>query len=100
MLGQRLGAAELLEAVPAPPPRLPPAARQALQKAAADAGAQATAALQTEIDHLQLDLKMADGKLAEMQHASVARWKDHQAGLSEAVDRLHSGPDSASTVPG
>jgi hypothetical protein len=41
---------------------------------------------------------IATGKLAELQNASVARWKDFQAALSDAVARLRSGPDSA--VPG
>lgn len=69
-----------------------------LQKAAAAADAAMRAPLQAEIDQLQRDLLVADGRLAEMQGASVGRWKDFQAGLSEAVDKLHSGPDS--TVPG
>ena len=69
-----------------------------LQKAAAAAEAQGQARLQLEIDQLQRDVQVAEGKLAELQNASVARWKDFQAGLSEAVDRLHSGPESA--VPG
>ncbi len=70
----------------------------ALQKAAVAAEAVAQARLRVEIDQLQRDVQVAEGKLAEMQNASVGRWKDFQAALSEAVDRLHSGPDSA--VPG
>lgn len=70
----------------------------ALQKAAAAAQADAQASLRVEINQLQRDVQVAEGKLAEMQTASVGRWKDFQAALSEAVDRLHSGPDSA--VPG
>ena len=62
------------------------------------AAADAQAKLQVEVDQLQRDIQVAEGKLAEMQNASVSRWKDFQAALSEAVDRLHSGPDSA--VPG
>jgi sporulation protein YlmC with PRC-barrel domain len=70
----------------------------ALQKAAVAAGAETQVKLQVEVDQLQRDVQVAEGKLAEMQNASVGRWKDFQAALSEAVDRLHSGPDSA--VPG
>jgi hypothetical protein len=70
----------------------------ALQKAAGVAAADTQARLQVEVDQLQRDIQVAEGKLAEMQGASVSRWKDFQAGLSEAVDRLHSGPGSA--VPG
>jgi sporulation protein YlmC with PRC-barrel domain len=66
----------------------------ALEKAAAAAPANARPPLQTEIDHLQTDLDIATGRLAEMQHASVGRWKDFQAALSDAVDKLRSGPDS------
>jgi sporulation protein YlmC with PRC-barrel domain len=69
-----------------------------LQKAASAADAAARAPLLAEIDVLQRDLLVADGRLAEMRGASVGRWKDFQGGLSEAVDRLHSGPES--TVPG
>lgn len=70
----------------------------ALQKAAAAVEESARVKLLVEIDQLQRDVQVAEGKLAEMQNASVSRWKDFQAALSEAVDRLHSGPGSA--VPG
>ena len=70
----------------------------ALQKAAGAAEAEARLKLQPEIDQLQRDLLVAEGKLAELQNASVARWKDFQAALSDAVARLRSGPESA--VPG
>ena len=70
----------------------------ALQKAATATEANAQARLQVEIDQLQRDVQVAEGRLAELQNASVSRWKDFQAALSEAVDRLHSGPDSG--VPG
>jgi sporulation protein YlmC with PRC-barrel domain len=70
----------------------------ALQKAAAAVEESARAKLLVEIDQLQRDVQVAEGKLAEMQNASVSRWKDFQAALSEAVHRLHSGPGSA--VPG
>ena len=70
----------------------------ALQKAAGATEAEARVKLQPEIDQLQRDLQVAEGKLAELQNASVARWKDFQAALSDAVARLRSGPESA--VPG
>ncbi len=69
-----------------------------LQKAATAAEPTMRAPLQAEIDQLQRHLLVADGKLAEMQNASVGRWKDYQAGLSDAVAKLRSGPES--TVPG
>ncbi|MDH4392543.1 MAG: PRC-barrel domain-containing protein [Aquabacterium sp.] len=69
-----------------------------LQKTAGLAEADARVKLQVEVDQLQRDVQVAEGKLAELQNASVSLWKDFQAGLSEAVDRLHSGPESA--VPG
>ncbi len=70
----------------------------ALQKAAEATGAEARLKLQPEIDQLQRNVQVAEGKLAELQNASVGRWKDFQAALGDAVSRLRSGPESA--VPG
>jgi len=69
-----------------------------LEKAAAAAEADARVKLQAEVDQLQRDVQVAEGKLAELQNASVSRWKDFQAALSDAVSHLRSGPESS--VPG
>lgn len=75
-----------------------PAATWPPCRAAAAAEANAQAGLLAAIDPLQRDMRVAEGKLAEMQKACVGRWKDFQAALGEAVDRVHSG--SGSAVPG
>ena len=67
----------------------------ALQKKADAAGADAKAALNGQIAALQLDLKAAEGKLADLKSAAASRWKEFEGGVSDANARLRKSIDKA-----
>jgi len=59
-----------------------------LEKKAGAAATEAKAKLDLEVTALQLDVKSAEVKLAEMKQATVNRWKEFEASVSAATARL------------
>lgn len=66
-----------------------------LEKRVGVAATDAKARIDQEISSLQGDVKSAEAKLAEMKRATVARWKEFEAGVSAATARLRKSIDSA-----
>jgi sporulation protein YlmC with PRC-barrel domain len=66
-----------------------------LEKKAGVAATDAKAAIDVQITNLQVDVKSAEAKLAEMKQASAKRWKEFEAGVSEATARLRKSIDTA-----
>ena len=67
----------------------------ALQKKAALASADTKAALELQIRGVQLDLKSAETKLAEMKSSAASRWKALEPGVTAANARLRKSLDKA-----
>jgi sporulation protein YlmC with PRC-barrel domain len=59
-----------------------------LEKKAGTAAAEAKARIDVDITALQMDVKSAEAKLAEMKQASILRWKEFEADVSAATARL------------
>jgi sporulation protein YlmC with PRC-barrel domain len=59
-----------------------------LQKKAAADTTEAKAALDIKISASQLELKATEAKLTEMKNATATRWKEFEAGVSAANERL------------
>ncbi|MDP4076367.1 PRC-barrel domain-containing protein [Acidovorax sp. A1169] len=66
-----------------------------LEKKAGAATVDAKVRIDQEITSLQGDVKSAETKLTEMKQATVARWKEFEAGVSAATARLRKSIDSA-----
>jgi hypothetical protein len=66
-----------------------------LEKKAGVAATDAKAAIDVQITNLQVDVKSAEAKLAEMKQASAKRWKEFEAGVSAATARLRKSIDTA-----
>jgi hypothetical protein len=66
-----------------------------LEKKAGTAATDAKAKIALEVNALQLDVKSAESKLAELKQASVARWHEFEAGVSAATARLRKSIDTA-----
>lgn len=71
------------------------AALASLEKTAAKAGAEAKAKLDVQITALQLDVKSAEARVAEMKQASTAKWRQHEADLNAATARLRQSTEKA-----
>lgn len=67
----------------------------ALEKKAGAAASEAKVRLDLEVTALQLDVKSAETKLAEMKQASANRWKEFEASVSAATARLRKSVASA-----
>jgi sporulation protein YlmC with PRC-barrel domain len=67
----------------------------ALDRKAGSASAEARVALDLQVKALQADLKAAEGKLSEMKSASASRWKEFQAGVTDANARMRKSIDKA-----
>jgi hypothetical protein len=66
-----------------------------LQQRAGDATADAKAAINRDIDQLQLDLKNAQEKLDDMKRAGAANWHDFESGVNAAMARLRKALEAA-----
>ena len=66
-----------------------------LEKKAGVAAAEAKVRIDQQISVLQGDVKSAEDKVAEMKHATAARWKEFEAGVSLATARLRKSIDTA-----
>jgi len=66
-----------------------------LQKKAAVATGEAKAAVDAQMAVLQSELRAAEAKLSELKSVSAARWKEFQAGVTDAGDRLRKSIDKA-----
>lgn len=66
-----------------------------LQQRAGDATADAKAAINRDIDQLQLDLKAAQEKLDDMKRAGAAHWHDFESGVTAAIARLRKALEAA-----
>ncbi len=71
------------------------AAMASLEKKAGMATAEAKAKMDVDRTALQLDLTSAEAKLAEMKQAAAVRWKEFEAGVSEATARLRKSTEKA-----
>lgn len=71
------------------------AAVASLEKKAGAAAGDAKAKLDVDLTALQLDLKSAETKLADMKHATAARWKEFEADVNAATARLRKSTDKA-----
>ena len=67
----------------------------ALQKKASLASADAKAGLELQVRGVQLDLKSADTKLAEMKSSAASRWKALEPGVTAANAKLRKSLDKA-----
>ena len=66
-----------------------------LEKRAGVAATDTKAKIALQVNALQLDVKSAEAKLSEMKQASVARWKEFEAGVSAATARLRKSIETA-----
>ena len=66
-----------------------------LEKSAGSASTEAKARLDVQITALQLDVKSAEARVAEMKQASVAKWRQHEAELNAATARLRLSTEKA-----
>lgn len=66
-----------------------------LEKKAGAAATDAKAKLDTEITVLKADLTAAEAKLAEMKKATAVRWKEFEADVSAAIDKLRKSTNTA-----
>lgn len=66
-----------------------------LEKRAGEAVADAKARIAFDINALQLDLKSAEARLADMKQATSARWKEFEADVSAATARLRKSTEKA-----
>ena len=64
------------------------AAVASLEQKAGNAAADAKARIEVDIAALRLDVKSAEGKLAEMKQATAVRWREFEADVSAATARL------------
>jgi PRC-barrel domain len=65
-----------------------------LEKKASGAATDAKAALDLQITTLRLDVKSAEGSLAELKQAGADRWKEFEAGVGAATARLRKSIES------
>jgi sporulation protein YlmC with PRC-barrel domain len=68
-----------------------------LEKTARSSSAQAKTKLDAEVAHVQVELKATEAKLADMQKAGTARWREFQVDLSAATAKLRA--SYTATVP-
>ncbi len=66
-----------------------------LQQRAGDATAEAKAAINRDVDQLQLDLKNAQEKMDDLKRAGAANWHDFESGVSAAIARLRKALEAA-----
>lgn len=66
-----------------------------LQQRAGDATAEAKAAINRDIDQIQLDLKSAQEKMDDLKRAGAANWHDFESGVSAAIARLRKALEAA-----
>ena len=66
-----------------------------LQQRAGDATAETKAAINRDIDQLQLDLNTAQGKLDDMKRAGAANWHEFESALGAAIARLRKALEAA-----
>lgn len=66
-----------------------------LEKKAGAAGTEAKARMDVDLTALQLDVKSAETKLAEMKQAGVMRWREFEADVSAATARLRKSTEKA-----
>lgn len=66
-----------------------------LEKKAGSAVTDAKAKIDLQITALQVDVKSAESKVAEMKQATAARWREFEAGVSAATDRLRKSIETA-----
>ena len=66
-----------------------------LQQRVGDASADAKAAINRDIDQLQLDLKIAQERMDEMKRAGAANWHDFASGVTTAIERLRKALEAA-----
>jgi sporulation protein YlmC with PRC-barrel domain len=66
-----------------------------LQKKADAAATETKAALNVQVAAVQADLKAAEVKLSDMKSAAASRWKEFEAGVSDANARLRKSLDKA-----
>ena len=67
----------------------------ALQKKAGSATADAKAAMDTQVTALQSDMKAAETQLSEMKSAAASRWREFEAKVTAANQRLRKSIDKA-----
>jgi predicted nucleic acid-binding Zn-ribbon protein len=67
----------------------------ALQKKAATATTEAKVAMDKQAVALEADLKAADKQLDSLKHATVRRWKEFEASVTAATDRLRKAIDGS-----
>ena len=68
-----------------------------LEKRAGTASHEAKAKIDSQISLLQGDMKSVEEKLQEMKRVTAARWKEFEAGVSTATERLRKSIDSATS---
>jgi F0F1-type ATP synthase membrane subunit b/b' len=68
-----------------------------LKKRAATATADAKTKLDKQADGLNSDLKLAEDKLAEMNHAAARRWRDFEGDVNAAMERLRKSLEASSS---
>jgi sporulation protein YlmC with PRC-barrel domain len=68
---------------------------EAAGKDIAKGRADAKAKLDVQITALQLDVKSAEARVAEMKQASTAKWRQHEADLNAATARLRQSTEKA-----
>ena len=66
-----------------------------LQQRAADASAETKAAMNRDIDQLQLDLKSAQDTMDDMKRAGTTRWREFESAVSAATARLRKALEAA-----
>jgi sporulation protein YlmC with PRC-barrel domain len=71
------------------------AAVVSLEKKAGAAATEAKARIDLDLAALQIDLKSAETRLAEMKQATAMRWKDFEAEVSAATARLRKSTEKA-----
>jgi sporulation protein YlmC with PRC-barrel domain len=59
-----------------------------MTKKASTAATEAKSRMDLQITNLQVDVKLAETKLAEMKSASASRWKEFEAGVNAATARM------------
>jgi sporulation protein YlmC with PRC-barrel domain len=68
-----------------------------LEKRAGTVSIDAKAKIDSQISLLQGDLKSVEEKLQEMKRVTAARWREFEAGVSTATERLRKSIDSATS---
>lgn len=66
-----------------------------LEKKASSAATDVKARMDSDLATLQSDLKLAEGRLSEMKHATAVRWKEFQSDVNAATARLRKSIEKA-----